>query len=131
METGSTSDRSISGQVRALLSQGRTAREVIAAGHKPGTVYKVQRQLRQEGRGTGVKTPGSSPGRRLTVEDLEPEVESHPEILKLRIELRQVQLRRQISEVTTPARLEHRMQDLEKRLDELTESVILILNDDL
>ena len=28
METGSTSDRSISGQVRALLSQGRTAEQL-------------------------------------------------------------------------------------------------------
>jgi DNA repair exonuclease SbcCD ATPase subunit len=33
-------------QVRGLLSQGRSSGEVIALGYKPGTVYKVQRQLR-------------------------------------------------------------------------------------
>ena len=33
-------------QVRGLLSQGKSSREVIQLGYAPGTVYRVQRQLR-------------------------------------------------------------------------------------
>lgn len=34
-------------QVRALLSRGETSRDVIEMGYAPGTVYKVQRELRR------------------------------------------------------------------------------------
>jgi uncharacterized protein YoaH (UPF0181 family) len=39
--------------IRNLLSQGMSSAEVIALGYKPPTVYKVQRQLRNAGKGRG------------------------------------------------------------------------------
>ncbi len=63
-------NRGIMQQVRELLSQGKASREVIQLGYAPGTVYKVQRQVR-DGRVPGVQshsleipregTPGESP----------------------------------------------------------------------
>lgn len=38
----------IMAEIRTLLSQGKSSREVIALGYKAGTVYKVQRQLRSQ-----------------------------------------------------------------------------------
>ena len=59
--------RGIMQQVRELLSQGKDSREVIQLGYAPGTVYKVQRQLR-DGRGQSLSlgrpregTPGELP----------------------------------------------------------------------
>ena len=34
-------------EIRTLLSEGRSSRDVIDAGYAPGTVYKVQRNYRQ------------------------------------------------------------------------------------
>jgi len=63
-------NRGIMQQVRELLSQGKPSREVIQLGYAPGTVYKVQRQVR-DGRVPAVQshsleiaregTPGESP----------------------------------------------------------------------
>src|ERR671914_419566 len=41
---------SIMEEIRNLLSQGKSSSEVIALGYKPPTVYKVQRQLRKNGK---------------------------------------------------------------------------------
>lgn len=42
---------SIMQDIRELLSQGKSSIQIIALGHKPPTVYKVQRQIRQQDRG--------------------------------------------------------------------------------
>lgn len=42
--------------IRTLLTQGQTSSQVIALGNKPSTVYKVQRQLRQQQRNTTAPT---------------------------------------------------------------------------
>jgi hypothetical protein len=55
----------IMGQIRNLLSQGRSSGEVIALGYKPGTVYKVQRQLRlgwADGQEPAPAMDGAKPG---------------------------------------------------------------------
>jgi hypothetical protein len=44
---------SIMQDIRNLLSQGRSSREVIQLGYAPGTVYKVQRRLRRTGQPEG------------------------------------------------------------------------------
>ena len=48
-------NRGIMRQVRELLSQGKASREVIQQGYAPGTVYKVQRQVR-DGKLKGVQS---------------------------------------------------------------------------
>jgi len=40
-------ERGIMAQIRELLSEGLSSREVIELGYAPGTVYKAQRQLRR------------------------------------------------------------------------------------
>ena len=45
--TGKTKTQTI----QALLSKGKCTREVIDMGFKAGTVYKAQRELRQEAKG--------------------------------------------------------------------------------
>lgn len=52
-------------QIRELLAQGHSSREVINHGYAPGSVYAVQRQLRRR-QGRAVATPAmalpKSPG---------------------------------------------------------------------
>ncbi len=45
-------------EIRGLLSQGKSSGQIIALGHKPPTVYKVQRQMRKQGTAT---TPSAAP----------------------------------------------------------------------
>ena len=40
-------DKTVSEQIKELLEKGHSSAEVIALGYRPGTVYKVQRNLRQ------------------------------------------------------------------------------------
>jgi hypothetical protein len=46
MRSVSMSNNGIMDQIRNLLSQGKSSREIIQLGYAAGTVYKVQRQLR-------------------------------------------------------------------------------------
>ena len=50
--------------VRALLAEGLTSGEVIAKGHRPGTVYKVQRSMRLAATHAQA-APGESEGEEL------------------------------------------------------------------
>jgi hypothetical protein len=54
--------------IRNLLSQGKSSREVIQLGYAPGTVYKVQRQMKDGMGSTGDRLPSQERRR-----------ESHPE----------------------------------------------------
>jgi hypothetical protein len=42
------SNDGIMDQIKRLLSQGKSSREIIQLGYAPGSVYKAQRQMRQQ-----------------------------------------------------------------------------------
>lgn len=74
METG----KGIMEEVRELLVDGLSSREAIDLGYAPGTVYKVQRQLRKKTSGTqgmdGAPTGAAASEFAQTVRDLQAEI---------------------------------------------------------
>ena len=59
-----------------------------------------------------------------------PEVESHPEVVELKRELRKVQLQSQIAPVRVPAGMEKRLDTLEKTVSEMAELVVWLATPD-
>jgi hypothetical protein len=57
-------------------------------------------------------------------EHRDPEVESHPEVVELKRELRKVQLQSQIAAVRAPAGMEKRLDSPEKTVSEMAELVV-------
>ena len=118
-------------QVRTLLAQGMSSREVIGLGYKSSTVYKKQRQMAQEG--VVYRPPPENPQAnnheppqpstvRLPhrIETPDPEVEADPEIRKLKVQLRRAELQRKIAELEGPAeQLESRVAALEAGMGEI------------
>ena len=112
-------------QIEQLLRDGKSSRQVIDMRYNPSSVYKVQRRVRA-GAGTPI-TEGNDPTpptARLGDEHLDPEVESHPEVIELKRELRKAQLQSQIAAVRVPAGMEKRLDSLEKTVSEMAELVV-------
>ena len=63
-------------------------------------------------------------------EHLDPEVESHPEVLELKRELRKAQLQSQIAAVRVPTGMEKRLDSLEKTVSEMAELVVWLATPD-
>lgn len=110
-------------EIARLLSNGRTPAELIRQGHSRGTVYKVAKRLAEGGTRQGAGQSGS-----LGV-GLDPEIESDPEILEFKKQLRKAQLERAIAEVRAPLDLKARLSKLEKAVNELTEVVISLVEE--
>ncbi len=109
-------------QIRALLAEGKPAKEIILLGFKSSTVYRVQRQLRRrattrsiaEHGANAVDTQGygaSSGG--------DPDVEAHPEIIELKRKLRKAQLERQLREVRSPLDIESNLRVVYERVESI------------
>ena len=112
-------------QIEQLLRDGKSSRQVIDMRYNPSSVYKVQRRVRArasapiaEGNDPTPPTAGSGDEQR------DPEVESHPEVVELKRELRKVQLQSQIAAVRAPVGTEKRLDSLEKTVSEMAELVV-------
>ena len=112
-------------QIEELLRDGKSSRQVIDMRYNPSSVYKVQRRVR-----AGASAPITG-GNDLTPhtaglgdEQRDPEVESHPEVIELKRELRKAQLQSQIAAVRAPAGMEKRLDSLEKTVSEMAELVV-------
>jgi len=117
-------------QIEQLLRDGKSSRQVIDMRYNPSSVYKVQRRVR-----AGASAPitgGNDPAPPITGGDehLDPEVESHPEVIELKRELRKVQLQSQIAAVRAPAGTGKRLDSLEQTVSEMAELVVWLATPD-
>ena len=88
-------------EITDLLTEGKTAREIIAQGYKAGTVYSTQRKWKQ-GKGKGA-TEVESPLSNHTPESGSViEIETDPEIIQLKKEIRIAELQKVITDAPPP-----------------------------
>ena len=119
-------------QIEQLLRDGKSSRQVIDMRYNPSSVYKVQRRVRA-GASAPIISEGNDPTpptARLGDEQRDPEVESHPEVVELKRELRKAQLQSQIAAVRVPAGMEKRLDSLEKTVSEMAELVVWLATPD-
>ena len=118
-------------QIERLLRDGKSSRQIIDMRYNPSSVYKVQRRVRAMARApiTGGNDPAPAMAG-LGDEQRDPEVESHPEVVELKRELRKVQLQSQIAAVRAPAGMEERLDSLEKTVSEMAELVVWLATPD-
>ena len=112
-------------QIEQLLRDGKSSRQVIDMRYNPSSVYKVQRRVRA--RASARITEGNDPAPPMAGpgdEQRDPEVESHPEVIELKRELRKAQLQSQTAAVRAPAGMEKRLDSLEKTVSEMAELVV-------
>ncbi len=118
-------------QIERLLRDGKSSRQVIDLRYNPSSVYKVQRRVRAGASApiTGGNDP-TSPTAGLGDDHLYLEVESHPEVVELKRELRKAQLQSQIAAVRVPDGMEKRLDSLEKTVSEMAELVAWLATPD-
>src|SRR5918996_4978920 len=104
-------------QIREHLEQGKSSQEVIALGYAPGSVYKIQRQLRRRREGK------EEPAARSTAEAQVPVVNNEVLIRMERLETENAELRTQMAallqEVKRVASLHSQLDQLQRRLEKL------------
>ena len=112
-------------QIEQLLRDGKSSRQVIDMRYNPSSVYKVQRRVRAGARApiTEGNDP-TPPTAGLGDEQRDPEVESHPEVIELKRELRKVQLQSQIAAVRVPTGMEKRLDSLEQTVSGMADLVV-------
>jgi len=99
-------------QIQTLLSSGKSSGEVIAMGYRPGTVYTAQRELRERdarpARESSVKESGGAEQDRIPASSprKEESIESDPEIVALKKEVRKTELRRELDKLEVPTDME-------------------------
>jgi len=96
--------------IRKLLDEGKSSREIINMGHKKGTVYGTQRKWRQE---RAQHSPDRDDNIHSTAEDhasrsadTSPDIESDPEIVRLKKEIRKAELEKQLDSLKVPLDME-------------------------
>ena len=133
-------------QIERLLRDGKSSRQVIDTGYKPSSVYTAQRRLRA---GVGGARSGAIAQRGNRADETvasdndpvgpmagrgdehrDPEVESHPDIIGLKRELRKAQLQSQIAAVKVPTGMETRLDRLENTVDEMADLVVWLVTPD-
>ena len=123
----------ITSQIKKLLLERNSSRQVIDLGYAPGSVYKVQRQIRRDQNSNGPKTVtkehiappaiGRNSGASGTSGDLEREaqyadLDADPEIAALKKQIRKAQLERELAEMRAPIDLEARLAAVERKVRE-------------
>ena len=98
-------------EIAKLLLEGAAPADLVRRDYAHGTVYKVWARLRKGG------TPlvPTDLGR----ESSAPDIESEPEIIELRKDLRKAELQREVEEVQGPSTMETRLASLEQTVREL------------
>ena len=99
----------ISDEIIKLLVEGKTSTDIINKGYKRGTVYTTQRKWRQG----KVKTHPGDNNSTLTgavftpqTASTEPDIESDPEIVQLKKEIRKAELQKQLGTAKAPSEME-------------------------
>jgi predicted RNase H-like nuclease (RuvC/YqgF family) len=114
--------RGIMHRIREHLIEGKSSQEVITLGYAPGSVYKIQRQLR---RSSGEKEEASV---RATPEAQVPIVDTEAGARMERLETENIELRTQIvelaKEIEKVASLHSRLDQLQRRFEKLDTEVI-------
>jgi hypothetical protein len=106
-------DKGIMQQVRELLMEGKSSQEVIALGYAPGSVYKVQRQLRFNSRD---KQPVSAqPGPEIHVSVVDTEALTRLEAENAELGTKMAELLQEVEEVTS---LQHQLAQLQRLCEE-------------
>jgi DNA repair exonuclease SbcCD ATPase subunit len=104
-------------QIRENLSQGKSSQEVIALGYAPGSVYKIQRQLRRR------SEEKAEPAARVTAEAHIPVVNNEVLIRKEQLETENAELRTQMAElrkeVEKVTSLRYQLDQLQQRCEGL------------
>ena len=96
-------------EIAQLLAQGKSLKEIISMGYKKGTVYSVQRKYRK---GRIITTERINNKNRTFPKhtpaniNLDIEIESDPEIFRLKKEIRKVELEKQLSRIKIPPDVE-------------------------
>ena len=98
-----------SDEIIKLLAEGKTSGEIIAMGYKKGTVYSTQRKWRR-GKAEassivnkGSKNPAGSNQQSISALS---DIESDPEIVQLKKEIRIAELNRQLAKAKAPSEVE-------------------------
>jgi hypothetical protein len=115
--TVSTDTKGVMQQIREQLIEGKSSQEVIALGYAPGSVYKVQRQLRRNGSAgdnlsapIGVEAPTSA---------LDSEVLARIAELKLENAELSAQVTELLEERQSRSSLDFKIDQLEQRVERL------------
>jgi septal ring factor EnvC (AmiA/AmiB activator) len=117
-------DKGVMQEIREHLTQGKSSHEVIALGYAPGSVYKVQRQLRRHG---SAANNLSAPVRLE-----EPASAPHPDILARleKLEAANDELSAQVTELLaekqTDSILESQIDQLGQRVERLVSEVAAV-----
>ena len=94
-----------SDEIIQLLSEGKSSKEIIARGHKPGTVYSAQRKWRQR-KATNTLKKDIPKSDQPPQSDSISEIETDPEIVQLKREVRKAELERQLGKMKVPLEME-------------------------
>ena len=98
-----------SDKIVQLLNEGKNSCEIITMGYKKGTVYSTQRKWRQRNvkpthRVNEVTTGRITSNQRSITESID--IESDPEIVQLKKEIRMAELNRQLAKAKAPSEVE-------------------------
>lgn len=107
-------------EIAQLLAEGKLPVEIVREGYARGTVYKVSGRLRKGGATTPSESTPTLTGLRP---DLDPSLESDPEIVELRKAVRKADLETQLGQIKLKPDLSKRLTNLEQLLEELYETV--------
>lgn len=115
------------------IKAGASPADLIGQGYKRGLVYKVNKTLPPTSSVRGELTP-SNPCRisaTAATDTVDSTIESDPEILELKKELRKAELRRQLAEINAPINMESRIAALEDKAVEMNELLDFLFNEDM
>lgn len=98
----------VSAKILELLSEGKNSQEIITLGFKKGTVYATQRKWRKKERTTPIVTTKTETSLlRTAIPDATfLEIESDPEIIRLKKEIRVAELQKQLSSIKLPPEID-------------------------
>ncbi|MDD5605507.1 MAG: hypothetical protein PHX29_06350, partial [Dehalococcoidales bacterium] len=90
-------------EIKVKLEEGATPKELIKYGYKPGLVYKVNRQVKDNT--MDCKALSSSQQQAdITIENSS--LESEPEVIALKKAIRVAKLKKKLTEINAPLEIE-------------------------
>jgi hypothetical protein len=115
-------------EIKVKLEEGATPKELIKYGYKPGLVYKVNRQVKDNTMDCKALSSNQQQAD-ITIENSS--LESEPEVIALKKAIRVAELKKKLTEINAPLEIELRMQTLEEKvvalevgIDQLFDSII-------
>ena len=107
------------------MKAGASPVDLIGQGYKRGLVYKVKKTLRSPSSVRGDLAPSSQcrAAAATPIGTVDSNIESDPEILELKKQLRKAELQRQLVEINAPIEIESRGTALEQKIAELENTI--------